>query len=1032
MFEPISNKVNFVELEKEILSFWQDKQIFAKSLEKTKNKKKYVFYDGPPFATGLPHYGHLLASTIKDIIPRYQTMQGRYVPRKWGWDCHGLPVEMEIQNKLNLKSNAEVEAFGVDRFNEECRSIVLRYTEEWKKTIQRLGRWVDFDNGYKTMDKKYMESIWWVFKKLYDKGLIYRGFKVMPYSWQAGTTLSNFEANLNYKDVQDPAVTVKIPSATEENTYFLIWTTTPWTLISNLALCVNNDIEYIKYPIQDEYYITSKNYYLELEHRSDYQAFYAEFLLLFLYKFEEIGTTDTNKLLYGYKLHQYIDNIVSNRKRSTSFIKQGYLEYSENGNGSRLKITEKGKEYLEEYLKKKNKPWENLLLEKYSFDLRYWYIYSTINTKDSLQNENSFIEKLNENNINNIDDFELSNIKSFFLTLVKNIYPEANESVKDEINNADLSLPTIQFIKGSDLAGRMYSPLFPYAQNSKVDTTRCYRILADDYVSETDGTGIVHLAPAYGEDDQRICLANGIKEVFDPVDADGNFVKEIDFIAGENIKAADKKIIAELKDKKLLLKQDTIQHSYPFCWRTESPLIYKAMATWFVDVQKIKDQLVANNQKINWQPEHLKNGRFGKWLADAKDWGISRNRYWGTPIPIWQSEEGDYLCYGDLATLEKDTGKNISDMHKHFIDDLIVEKNGKKYRRIKDVLDCWFESGSMPYGQQHYPFANEEEFKREFPADFIAEGLDQTRGWFYTLLVIGTALFEDAPFKNTIVNGLILAEDGKKMSKKLKNYPDPHDVFNEYGADALRSYLINSNVVKAEDLYFSEKGLKEVLRKIMIPLWNSFSFFITYANLDQYHYRELDYKEIDNSLDLWILSYKESLLANIVEALDNYQLNKAVPLLVTFIEQLTNTYIRRNRRRFWKSENDEDKNKAYFVLYTVLKDLAKIIAPFLPFTAEKIYLTLKFPTDQESVHLENYPVSNPEWINKTLEEEMEVIETILLLGRNIRLQYRLKIRQPLQKITIISEVRDIEQIVTRNKSIIMDELNIKDIFFHLF
>ena len=604
MFQSISNKVDFVQLEEEILSFWKEKDIFHKSLDQTKDKKKYVFYDGPPFATGLPHYGHLLASTIKDIIPRYQTMKGHYVLRKWGWDCHGLPVEMEIQNKLNLKSNAEVEDFGVDKFNEECRSIVLRYTEEWKKTINRLGRWVDFENGYKTMDKKFMESIWWVFKKLYDSGLIYQGFKVMPYSWKAGTTLSNFEANLNYKDVQDPAITVKIPSATEENTYFLIWTTTPWTLISNLALCVNENIEYVKYRPQneDEWIITSKNYYVNS--RANYQQFYEEFLLLFLYKFEKIKTTNKNHLFYGIKLHQFLDNVISNQYNKTSLLKQGYLEIEENI----LKITSEGRQYIRD--KELNNNWGKELLKKYSEDLIYWHVLGTTNNHP-LQNRNSFTKNLEKNSIEKIDNFTEEKIKDFFVDRIQSIKElKNNHDLLKEIKEVVGFLEPIQFFKGSDLVRQSYKPLFPYAKNSNLNTDNCYRVLADDYVSDSDGTGIVHLAPAYGEDDQRVCLDNGIKQVFDPVDADGNFIEEIDFIAKENIKIADKKIIKYLKERDLIFEQDTIQHSYPFCWRTDSPLIYKAMATWFVDVQKIKDKLVANNQKINWQPEHIKNRTF--------------------------------------------------------------------------------------------------------------------------------------------------------------------------------------------------------------------------------------------------------------------------------------------------------------------------------------------------------------------------------------------------------------------------------------
>ena len=875
MFEKLSNKADFVKTEKEILEFWQEKNIFKKSIqnhqeqEKQENPKEFHFYDGPPFATGLPHYGHLLASTIKDIIPRYQTMRGNVVQRKFGWDCHGIPVEMEIQNKLNLKSNHEVEQYGVENFNEECRSIVLRYTKEWKETVARIGRWVDFDNGYKTMDESFMESVWAVFKMLYDKKLIYRGFKVMPYSWKAATTLSNFEANQNYKDVQDPAITVKFECKEEENTYFLAWTTTPWTLTGNAALCVNATIDYVK-----------------------------------------IHDLEKNEFYY----------LAKNRVSA----------------------------YFKEEKKK---------------------------------------EKEGEKN------FEI-----------------------------------IEEMKGEKLSGKKYKNLL------KKNKENVLSILKDSYVTDDNGTGIVHIAPTFGEDDYRVFFKNNKNtdiNSFNKIDEDGNFKEDIEGlnIKGKNIKESDKDIIAKLKEENKLFKQDTIQHSYPFCWRTDTPLMYRAISTWFVNVEKIKSEMIKNNQSINWQPDHIKNGRFGKWLENAKDWAIGRNRYWGTPIPIWQSEDGDILCYGSIEQLEKDSGQKIDDLHKHFVDKIVIKKNGKKYHRVTEVLDCWFESGSMPYAQSHYPFKNKESFEKQFPANFIAEGLDQTRGWFYTLLVLSTALFNKAPFKNVIVNGLILAEDGKKMSKRLKNYPDPNFVLEQYGADALRTYMINSNVVKAESLKFSENGIKEILKNIMIPLWNCLSFFTTYANLDGYHYEKIEVANLKNSLDRWIFSYKESLIKKMTTAMDNYQLDKAVPPLVLFIEQLTNSYIRRCRRRFWKTESDEDKKQAYFTLYSILKDLAKLIAPFMPFIAEKIYSVLKTEQDLESVHLNDYPIYNQKNIEEELEQEMFLVGEIISLARSIRLQHKLKVRQPLKSLTIISQNDFCSKVVKNNIGILKEELNMKEIIF---
>lgn len=860
MYQQVSNKVSFPKQEEEILQFWEDQKIFEKSLKQRESAEQYVFYDGPPFATGLPHYGHLLAGTIKDIIPRYQCMRGYYVHRRFGWDCHGLPVEMEMQNELDLKSSTDIENYGIGEFNEACRSIVLRYTGEWEKTVKRMGRWVEFQGGYKTMDTPFMESVWWVFKSLYDKGLIYEGFKVLPYSWKAGTTLSNFEANLNYKDVQDPAVTIRLALPDQEKTYFLAWTTTPWTLISNLALCVNEEINYVK------------------------------------------------------------------------------VEDASSGDRYILAKNALGRVFKEE--------------SQYKI---------------------------------------------------------------------------IQEFPGSELVGKKYRPLFDYAASS-IETTNCFQVLSDDYVTDEDGVGIVHLAPAYGEDDQRVCQANDIP-VYDAVDGDGNFRSEVDFIAGVNIKEADKVIIKKLKENGQLVHQSTIQHSYPYCWRTDTPLIYKAISTWFVNVEKIKSKMVENNKNIHWVPHHIKEGRFGKWLENARDWAISRNRYWGTPIPIWKNEDGELLCVGSVEELEKLCNQKVDDLHSHRIDKLSLVKDGKTYTRIPEVLDCWFESGSMPIAQNHYPFENKEYFEKNFPADFIAEGLDQTRGWFYTLVVISAALFDKEPFKNVVVNGLILAEDGKKMSKRLKNYPDPKFVLDEYGADSLRMYMINSAVVKGESLKFSEAGIKEVLKSILIPLWNSLSFFTSYANIDQYEYKSLALDALKNPLDRWVLSYLEQTVQSVGDAMDQYELQKAVPPLVAFIERLTNWYIRRSRRRFWKSENDGDKEQAYFALYTILYKLSKLMAPFMPFVSEKIYQILRTPDALESVHLHDYPVYDESVRDRVLENEMDMVETVISLARNLRLSHKIKIRQPLSKMVFISKNAGLKQFAEKNADTILDELNIKKLSF---
>ncbi|XP_060085372.1 isoleucine--tRNA ligase-like [Ylistrum balloti] len=861
MFEKINNQVEFPKIEEEILEFWKKENVFEQSKNIREKNKTYVFYDGPPFATGLPHYGHILASTIKDIVPRYFAMKGNYVERRFGWDCHGLPVEMEIQKELGFSTSKEIIEYGVDRFNDACRKIVLRYAEEWEKVISRMGRWVDFKNDYKTMNISFMESVWWVFKSLYDKGLIYRGFKVMPYSWKAETILSNFEENLNYKETQDHAITVKLPLVEDDKTFFLAWTTTPWTLISNLALAVGGDLEYAKVKRGDEIYYLS------------------DASLIRLFKKEEV----------------------------------------------------------------------------------------------------TVIEKL----------------------------------------------------KGRDLIGIEYQPLFNFASKEIKDHKNAFRVLdGKDYVSEEEGVGIVQMAPAYGVEDFEICSQAGLP-CFDPIDNAGFFNSKIDFIAGMNFKEAEKKIIQKLKSQGKLFKHESIHHSYPFCWRTDTPLMYKAISTWFVKVTDFRDSIISNNQKIHWEPKHIKNGRFGKWLENVHDWAISRNRFWGTPLPIWESENGDILCFGDIASLEKASGKKVTDLHKEYMDVIVIEKEGKKYRRIPEVLDCWFESGSMPYGQNHYPFENKEAFDKNFPAHFISEGLDQTRGWFYTLLVISSALFDKPSFQNVMVSGLILAEDGKKMSKRLKNYPDPSYVLSNYGADALRVYLISSSVIKAETLKFSENGLKEIVKSIMIPLWNVFSFLTTYANIDGWDQNShFEVEELHHPLDRWLFSYRQTLIEKINLSMENYQLFNAVPPMIDFIEKLTNTYVRRSRKRFWKSENDEDKNQAYFTLYENLKSFAVILAPFMPFVSERIYQVLRREKDPISVHLEDYPTYRVIQVDKELEKEMEWVDKILSMARALRLKNRLKIRQPLKKMIIVNKNHAwLKEILNQNLTTIKEEINVKEISF---
>ena len=856
--QEISNKIHFPELEKEILQFWRDEQIFQKSIDQRPEDRPFIFYDGPPFATGLPHYGHLLAGTIKDVIPRYKTMRNFRVERRFGWDTHGLPVEYEVEQDLKLNGAEEIREFGVGKFNEACRSIVLRYTAEWEETVDRMARWVDFENDYKTMDRDFMESVWWVFKQLWDKGLIYEGVKVVPYSWRVATPLSNFEANLNYKDTQDPSVTLRFRMLDAEDTYALAWTTTPWTLPSNMALCAGPGLEYVR------------------------------------------------------------------------------------------------------------------LLHKETGD-RYHLVASRVET----------------------------------------YFEEGSYEIEERM-------------KGTALKGRPYEPLFDFAKKRK-PSDNAWKIYNDEYVSDESGTGLVHLA-CFGEDDVRIFNREGIP-IFDPVDEEGNFMQDMEFIAGLNVMEANRPISQKLKEKGLMFRQETVEHSYPFCWRTDTPLIYKPISTWFVKVESFRDRMVEHNRKVHWVPGHIRDGRFGKWLENARDWAISRNRFWGTPLPIWKSEDGDTLCFGSVEGLENASGTKVPDLHKQHVDQLVIEHQGKTYRRVTEVLDCWFESGSMPYGQQHYPFENKEVFEANFPANFICEGLDQTRGWFYTLVVIAQALFDKPAFHNCVVNGLILAEDGKKMSKRLKNYPDPTQMLDQYGADAIRLYMLNSPAVRGEDLRFSEKGLVETTRTLLLPLWNALAFLTTYARIDGWEPTSENLElPRNNPLDRWILSKLAGLIDEVRNQMDLYDLNRSVAPFVGFIDLLTNWYIRRSRRRFWKAGQGSDKLEAYATLFQVLRNLSRVIAPFVPFIADGIHRALKQPGDPESVHLCLFPEKEAQMNRDSdLEQSMELVLSAVTMGRALRAKHQLKIRQPLRKITLITATPEAQRILEDLGELITDELNVKSV-----
>ncbi|MBQ3647752.1 MAG: isoleucine--tRNA ligase [Spirochaetia bacterium] len=857
MYNPVDPKVDFPKMEEGVLKFWEENDIFKKSLKQRSGAEEYVFYDGPPFATGLPHFGHFVPGTIKDIYPRYMTMKGKLVDRRFGWDCHGLPVEYEMEKELKISGKKEIEDYGIAKFNESCRKIVLRYTGEWRKTVTRMGRWVDFDNDYKTMNPDYMESIWWVVKQLWDKGLVYEGFYILPYCPRCSTVLSNHELNLGgYQEDTDPAITIKFKVKGEDNTYFLAWTTTPWTLPSNQALAVNPEIDYVKVKDGAECYIMAQ-------------------------------------------------------ARLSAYYK-------------------------------------------------------------------------------NEGDYEVLWTK-----------------------------------KGSELVGMAYEPLFNYF--ASIEEKGAFRVFPAAYVTTEDGTGIVHTASGFGEDDNNTLKGTGIP-VICPVDAECKFTAEVPDYQGRFVKDCDKDIIARLKaEGKLVLRQNYV-HNYPHCWRCHSPLIYRAISSWFVDVQKIKDKMLKANSQINWVPAHLKEGRFGKWLEGARDWAISRNRYWGNPIPIWKCDKcGKTHCVGSRAELEKLSGVKCVDLHKHFVDDITWGcECGGTMKRIPEVLDCWFESGSMPYAQMHYPFENKERFEENFPADFICEGLDQTRGWFYTLVILGAALFDRPAFKNVVVNGLVLAEDGRKMSKSLRNYTDPVEVINKFGADALRFFLVNSAVVRAEDLRYSDKGVKEVLKTLILPLWNAYSFFVTYANIDKVQVTKAP-DNPKNPLDRWILSVSESLVKNVTEAFDTYNLQKANSLLLEFLDALNNWYVRRSRRRFWKSESDLDKEQAYQTLYAVLMKFIKVACPVIPFITDEIYRNLRTPDMPESVHLCDFPVADESLIDAELERKMEVTRKAVSLGRALRSSHDIKTRQPLKSAYLVTKDPVEKVILQEMESIIAEELNVKEI-----
>jgi isoleucyl-tRNA synthetase len=900
-FREPATEFHLPKLEHEILELWGRHGIEQQSLT-GKGRKPFVFYDGPPFATGLPHYGHLLAGTIKDIVPRYFTMQGFDVERRFGWDCHGLPIESLIEKELNLGGKAEIEAYGVPKFNAACRASVQRYTREWEATVRRMGRWVDFEHEYKTMDPEFMETVWWVFNRLWEQGLIYEGFRIQPVSPALGTPLSNFEVaqgpqerdpvtkKEGHKRRQDPSVTLRF-KLEDEDAYLWAWTTTPWTLPSNLALAVHPDVEYAKVKLDD----TGEIAYLEPSRLADYQA-----------------------------------------------------------RGRVGKSTELAR------------------------------------------------------------------------------------------------------LRGVELVGRRYEPLFPYFADKKTkdDGERwCFRVVAADYVTTDSGTGIVHQAPAFGEDDYQVGLREGLP-VIRPMGLTGIFDERVSDFAGQFAKDADKGIIHKLKAEGKVVDQDTIVHPYPHCYRTEQPLLYMALSTWFMKVEQIKEQLVKNNQPIHWVPDHVGSGRFGNWLENARDWNLSRNRFWGTPIPVWRCDKDptELECIGSVAALEARAGLppgSIKDLHRESIDQLTFPSTktpGGTMQRISEVFDCWFESGSMPYAQNHYPFdASKVEYvEQNLPADFIAEGLDQTRGWFYTLHVLSTALFGRPAFKNVIVNGMILAADGKKMSKRLKNYPDPNDVMENYGADALRAYLIDSAVVRAEPMKFGKdasdmtgEAVKDTVRLVVLPLWNAYVFLTTYAVADGWS-PKLDDLQVRPSgdLDRYILSRVERFVEELKLEYERYELSNLIPAFTRLCDDLNNWYIRRGRRRYWRAKNesaagDSDKQQAYSTLLRVLTTLTRAMAPVMPFFTEYLHQRLMVDTGLapagDSVHAQPFPKADPSLIDLELEQRIETARSAIALGLVIREREKLGVRRPLARVTVASPDPKVRAAVEQLSDALRGELNVKEV-----
>ena len=857
MYKKVSTDMNFVEREKQVEKFWEDNQIFEKSMKVREGNPSYVFYDGPPTANGKPHIGHVETRVIKDMIPRYRTMKGYQVPRKAGWDTHGLPVELEVEKKLGLDGKDQIEKYGVEPFIEQCKESVWKYEGMWEDFSHTVGFWADMKNPYVTYHNDYIESEWWALKEIWKKGLLYEGHKIVPYCPRCGTPLSSHEVAQGYKDVKERSAVVRF-KVKGEDAYILAWTTTPWTLPSNVALCVNPDEDYVK--------VTSKGY-----------TYYMAAAL--------------------------VDTVLG-----------------------------EGAEVLEHY-------------------------------------------------------------------------------------------------QGKDLEFKEYEPLFPYAEK-RIGNKKAYYVVCDTYVTLTDGTGVVHIAPAFGEDDSKVGHRYDLPFV-QLVNEKGEMTEETPW-AGTFCKKADMAVLQALEDKDLLFDAPLFEHSYPPCWRCDTPLIYYARETWFIRMTAVKEDLIRNNNTINWIPESIGKGRFGDWLENVQDWGLSRNRYWGTPLPVWQCECGHQDCIGSIEEL-KEKADNCPDdieLHRPYIDAVTIKcpKCGKEMHRVPEVIDCWFDSGSMPFAQHHYPFENKETFEKQFPAQFISEAVDQTRGWFYSLLAISTLLFNKAPYENVIVLGLVQDENGQKMSKSKGNAVDPFDALQTYGADAIRWYFYTSSAPWLPSR-FAGKTVVEGQRKFMGTLWNTYAFFVLYANIDNFDATKysLEYEKLA-VMDKWLLSRLESTVKAVDDNLENYRIPEAAKALQSFVDDMSNWYVRRSRERFWAKGMEQDKINAYMTLYTALVTVAKAAAPMIPFMTEDIYQNLVKSIDAsapESIHLCDFPEVHENWIDPKMEEDMADLLEIVVMGRAARNTANIKNRQPIGTMYVKSEF----QLSEFYKEIIEDELNVKEVVF---